>query len=59
MTLSESSAVALTGDGSLAQIERASLFRSELFIIGVEGKPNAPQSTETAAIIRGSANKEN
>jgi hypothetical protein len=43
----------------LVQIEKASASRLELFMIGVEGKPNALQPTETAVIIRGSANKEN
>jgi len=41
------------------QIERASLLRFELFMIGVEGKLNAALSTETGAIIRCSVNKEN
>jgi len=59
MTTSEKpQPVALTGDGS-PDANRAGLFRFELFMIGVEGKPNAAQSTETGAIIRCSANKEN
>jgi hypothetical protein len=41
------------------RIERAQAFRLELFMIGAAGKQNAMQSTETGAIIRGSANKEN
>jgi len=60
MTTSESpSPLRYPATAALMRIDRAGLFRFELFMIGVEGKPNAAQSTETGAIIRCSANKEN